>query len=73
MTVSATVMKKESVTSSGWKCGMPTFCDWREDPYPQYSKVGFILKNEYSCRCPNKYTHRLCIETAKNVNKEMYL
>jgi len=34
MTVDATVMKKESVTGSEWKCGMPTFCDWREDPYP---------------------------------------
>ena len=34
MTVAATVMKKESVTGSEWKCGMPTFCNWREDPYP---------------------------------------
>jgi len=34
MTVDATVMKKESVTGSGWECGMPAFCNWQEDPYP---------------------------------------
>ena len=34
MTVDATVMKKESTTGSGWECGMPAYCNWREDPYP---------------------------------------
>jgi len=34
MTVAATVMKKESTTGSGWECGMPPICNWREDPYP---------------------------------------
>jgi len=34
MPVHTTTMKKDSVTGTGWECGMPTYCNWREDPYP---------------------------------------
>jgi len=33
--VESQVLQKSEVTGSGWECGMPTYCNWQEGPYPR--------------------------------------